>query len=381
MKRSELIFAVKAFVIWMLGLLIILFFAVKLLPVQKNFLGGGYNNYLKAPVFWALGNFDGEHYVSIASSGYGFGEHAFFPVYPVIVRTLGNFFGATQISYYASGIFVSLSAFLLGLLGFYKLLRLDFNEKLSQLAVVLLLVFPTSFYFAAVYTESLFFALAVWSFYMARKKMWTYAAVFGIILTATRFVGLIIFPALLVEWYVQNRKSKNLLKIFPTILLSIPTGLLGYMYYLDRTIHNKLAFYGELSMFGEQRSSHPILLPQVIYRYVFKILPGLKTIYFPVIYSTILEFAIGCLFFAASIWAFFKTRLSYALFLALGYIIPTLSGSFSSLPRYVLVLFPVYILLAGILNGRKKYLFAFLSISTILLVVSLALFGRGYWIS
>lgn len=370
MKKSNLIFTVGSFALWLLTIFVVIFFAQKFIPLQKNFLG-----------VFPLGNFDGEHYVSIAERGYSFGEHAFFPLYPLLINFFGKLFGSNLLSFTISGIAISCLAFLAGLIGFFKLVGVDYPEKISKISLVLLLVFPTSFYFASVYTEALFFALAVWSFYLGRKGRWFEASLLGILLTATRFVGLIIFPALVVEWYLQNREKKNLLKSFPSSLLGIPIGLLGYMYYLERTIHNMIAFYSELSGFGEQRSSHIVTLPQVFYRYLFKIFPSLSAGYFPVMFTTILEFFVGLTFLILSVFSFFKIRLSYAIFLFFGYLVPTFSGSFSSLPRYVLVLFPIYILLTLMLAKRKRLLILYCFASTILLITSLVLFARGYWVS
>ena len=382
MSIKEFKFLLRAYFGWLAVLFLILIVAVKFVPLQQNFLGGGLENYLTNPYLWAWGNFDGEHYISIARLGYGFGEHAFFPLYPILIRIVSDI-GGFKSPYLLNlaGILISNISFFIGLTGFYKLLRLDFSERFSRLAIVFLLVFPTSFYFAGVYTESLFFVLAVWSFYFARRGNFLFASLLGVLLTATRFVGLVILPVILVEWFLQNRKKESFLKTFPGITLAIPTGLLAYMYYLKRTTGDMFAFFNSLKTFGEQRSSHLITLPQVFYRYIFKILPGLNTGFFPVIFTTVLEFAIGGIFLLLSLLAFLRMRLSYSVFLFLGYLIPTFSGSFSSLPRYVLVLFPVYILTAQLLEKRKAYLIAFGVISFIFLAISFALFARGYWLS
>lgn len=356
-------------------------FASRVLPLQNNFLGGGLSNYIKNPLFWALGNYDGEHYVSIARLGYGFGEQAFFPLYPLLISILTKIFGSSLAGFNLSGVIISLASFFAGLVGFYKLLKLDFSEKISRYSVIALLVFPTSFYFSAVYTESLFFMLCIWAIYFARQKMWLVSSLFALLLTATRFVGVIIIPIIFVEWLVSVWKIKDWYKKIPWALILSPLGLLSYMSYLWTKVHDPFAFFNTLSSFGEQRSSHLILLPQVFYRYVIKILPNLHTTFWPVIYTTYFEFFIGFIFLLLICFSFKKLRLSYWLILFFGYLIPTFSGSFSSLPRYVLVLFPVYILTAGLVKKHKAVFFAITTISFILLVVSLSLFARGYWLS
>jgi hypothetical protein len=380
MKRSELSFIFRAHFFWFLFLILVIIFAVKFIPLQPTFLGGGSVNYLQNPLFWAWANFDGKHYVSIAGFGYGFEQYSFFPLYPSIIYTLGKLFGGTLQAFVGSGILVSQAAFFAALLGLYKLLRLDFSEKFTKTAIILMLIFPTSFYFAAVYTESLFLMLMVWSLYFARRRWWLMSAFLGILLTATRFVGLVILPVIIAEWFIQNKELKKH-QGFPEIILAIPTGLLAYMYYLERKTHNMITFYSNLALYGEQRSASLITLPQVFYRYLVKILPSLETTFFPIIFTTYLEFFTGLGFLILIIYAINKLRFSYWLLMALGYLIPTFSGSFSSLPRYVLVLFPAFIVLAQIVEKSRFRTFAFGAISFILLVISFALFALGYWVS
>lgn len=154
------------------------------------------------------------------------------------------------------------------------------------------------------------------------------------------------------------------------------------MAYLGRVYGDSLMFLHALPAFGEQRSSIPILLPQVFYRYIIKILPNLNYSYFAGTFTAIMEFVTGILFLVVSVISFFKLRLSYALFLTLGYIIPTLSGSFSSLPRYVLVLFPAFILFSLWLNKTSRIIKIFCyTMLFVGLIISLSLFSRGFWLA
>lgn len=377
-KKYWFNFPALAFFAWLAVVFIVLCVAVVLLEPQTNFLGGGLQNYSNNPVLFAFGNFDGEHYVSISQNGYGYGERAFFPLYPGILNFATKIFGLNTSGTYFAGIAVSLVAFYFALQGLYKLVKLDYSEKTARLALTFLLLFPTSFYFAAVYTESLFLFFLVWSVYFLRTGKVLLALVFGTLLTATRFVGILIVPVFLVELLLKD--GKVFAKHIP-VLAVLPAGLVSYMIYLKKTVNDYFAFYTSLSTFGEQRSGHPIVLPQVFYRYVFKILPGMHTNFFPVLFTTWLEFLVGVIYLPISLLLFVKTRLSYAILVFFGYIVPTMSGSFSSLPRYVLVLFPVYIVFADYMVNRKKVSFAFSLISFILLVISFALFSRGYWVS
>lgn len=381
MTKSEIKFILLSFLVWRLGLVVIQYFAIKTLSPQLNFLGGGSGNYLNGPYFWGWGNFDGQHYVNISQNGYGFGEYTFFPLYPLLIRFFGKYIGANLYNLNLIGQIISNTSFLIGLVGFYKLAKIDFSEKISKIATILLLVFPTSFYFACVYTESLFFALLVWAFYLVRLNFYLPASILGILLAFSRPIGIFILPAFFCEWLSQTRKSNKLLMKMPSSFLLIPTGLLTFMYYLKTHTGDSLAFFRQQIYVGEHRSSHIILIPQIIYRYVFKILPNINFVYFPGVFFTLLEFVIGIGYTVLIVVLFFVSRFSYATFGLLAYITPTLLGSFSSMPRYVLIIFPVYFVLAKYLSGSKSRLFAFCLISSILLVISFGLFSRGYWIS
>lgn len=370
MSKKDLSFILYSFLSWRILLFVILFFAVKFVPLQQNFLGGGIQAYLKSPWLWSWANFDGEHYLSIAKDGYHLAEQAFFPLYPLLIKLLG---GGVW-----SGLILSNTSFFLALVGLFKLLRIDYSDKVSKLAVMLLLLFPTSFYFGAVYTESIFLCFVVWSFYFYRKGNILLASFLGMFASATRVIGVVLLPIYLLE-LLKDKVRWNKKHLW---LLLIPLGLVGYIFYLNRVYGDPLMFLHALPAFGEQRSSTPILLPQVIYRYIFKILPNLNYSYFAGTFTAIMEFVVGILFLIVSVISFFKLRLSYAMLLTLGYIIPTLSGSFSSLPRYVLILFPAFILFSVWLNKVPRIIrIICYTILFVSLIISLSLFSRGFWLA
>ena len=381
MKKKDIKFLLSAYISWRVLLFLFVALGIALFPLQENFLGGRMETYLKNPFFWSFLNFDGEHYASIAYQGYLPLTYFYFPFYPLVTKLIASLLGEGFINVAISGLLVSNISFVVGLFGLWKLVRLDYKRNIASLTVILLLLFPTSFYFGAFYTESLVFALIVWSFYLARKRNWLGAGILAAMATATRITALALLPALAYEvWEYRKNSGKIALPIISLAL--IPMGLGIYMYYLYRVTGDPLEFFNAISLFGQQRSTDIVLLPQVFYRYFFKVLPNLDYSNLPLVFTSYLEIGLALLFFILGAWAFFKVRLSYAFFLAAGYLIPALSGSFSSFPRYVLILFPAFILLAVWLNKRpkivKKMVFLILFV---LLSVACALFVRGYWVS
>lgn len=335
-------------------------------------------NYNTNPWLWAFVNFDGEHYLSLAQVGYQPLTYFYFPAYPMVIQFIGSLFGGGFTTLAVSGVVVSNVAFFIALLGLWKLLEPEFGKRIARHSILLLLFFPTSYYFGSLYTESLFLALIVWSFYFANKNNWIMAGILGGISSATRIIGAVLAPAFLFE-IVKNRK-KRLISILGAALCM--SGLFIYMYYLKVQTGDPLNFLNTVSIFGAQRSSNFILLPQVFYRYFFRVMPYINYAYLPGVFTFLLELVTAIVFLGLSVFSFWKLKRSYALFLTLGYLIPTLSGSFSSLPRYVLVLFPGFVLMAIYLAKLPKtFKIAAFTLLFVSLGIATCLFVRGYWIS
>ena len=375
--KSDFRLITLLFLSWKAVLLVVAFIAISFSPLAgRNFLGGGLEKYLSNPLLLAWANFDGEHYLSIAQIGYRGLEQAFFPLYPSLMKILTLPFGANLYSLTISGLLISNVCFFGSLLVLWKLIRLDFDKKIALLTVIIILVFPTSFYFGAVYSESVFLLLSLSSFYFARQNKWFLAGVFGMLASATRIFGIILLPALLIEAWQQKQPIH---KIFWIML--IPLGLLSYMYYQWITVGDPLAFYHLQKIVGPQHESGITFLPQVYVRYV-KMFFSVEMSN-PIFQTLILEFFVGILFFLLPIYGIWKkVRLSYLFYALVGFILPTIQGSFSSVPRYVIILFPSFLILAIILSRLPKLLKVLISILFLVwMSVELMLFLKGYWVA
>ena len=314
---------------------------------------------------WA--NFDGIHYLSIAQRGY-VSQAAFFPLYPLLIRILGGHFWA--------GLLIVSVSFLLALIVFYKLIRLDYRDGVAKQSILSLLIFPTAFYFASLYSESLFLLLLLLSFYFARKKMWFYSSFFAFLLASTRLVGIFIFPALVYEFVVQEGFRK-IRKAYP--LLIVPWGLIAYAWFNLKKWGDALYFIRAHGELANSRSVESIVLfPQTMFRYL-KILFTLPTSQYEW-WIALLELA---MFLLVSLLLYFawkkKVRLSYLIFSFLAFLLPVSSGTFTGLPRYVIVLFPIYIVLASIKNRSVRR--AYMILSSALLFILLMFFARGYFVA
>jgi Gpi18-like mannosyltransferase len=154
------------------------------------------------------GRWDGNSYSYIARYGYtdkGTEKNyiVFPPVYPAIVRPIGHLIN----NYPLAGMLISNIFFVFACIIFYKLLRLDYTEKFSKYVVILISIFPTSFFFSVAYPEALFFLIFTLSFYLVRIDKFNESLISSALAPLTRPFGIAIYPSLFVSW-VKNEKRE-----------------------------------------------------------------------------------------------------------------------------------------------------------------------------
>jgi Gpi18-like mannosyltransferase len=372
-------FIITTFIIWRLGLFLVAFWSIFFIP---NF-GASFPYYKELLVssglpywIWGFGNFDGVHYLTIAQSGYSADyTQAFFPFFPVLI----SFFSFGQ-GFLAKGLILSNLLLILALFMLYKLFRLDFDKKIARKSIVLLLLFPTAFYLGSLYSESLFIFLAILAIYLVRKKYIFWACFVAAFASATRIMGILLFLVLFIEIYNYQKTLRltgpqKALKF--SYLLFVPIGLVSYMVFLSTNFSDPLYFLNAQPAFGAARSAAPIILPpQVMYRY-FKILITVPVSTYP-FWTAFLELAFTVLPLVLVLVFWKKVRLSYLVFVLGGLIVPTLTGTLSSMPRYSLMVFLIF---PFFVQKYERFLPLVYLIFLILQVILLSLFIRGYWVA
>ena len=196
------------------------------------------------------------------------------------------------------------------------------------------------------------------------------------LLIAARFVGIAIIPALIFEFYVQ-KKTLFSKKIIPLFL--IPLGILSYVWFNFMQWGNPLHFIEAQGNLQNNRSIDSIILfPQTVFRYL-RILTSVNSHQYEWLIA-LLELStfifVSVMFFIACKK---KIRTSYLIFAFLAFLIPVSSGTFTGLPRYSLVLFPIFIAMALVKN--KIFKIAYCVIGVILLFLLFMLFSKGYFVS
>jgi hypothetical protein len=321
--------------------------------------------------------FDALWFLKTALHGYELAETNIqhLPLFPALVRLVYEIMGG-HIGW--SAIIVTNGAFILGLAYFYRLVRLDYSEWLAWRAVIYQAIFPTVFYFMIGYSESLFWLGAVGAFYYARQRNWLGAGLLGVVSALSRPQGFLIWLPLMLEFWQQQepRQRGGWLKAWPLLLIPLSVSL--YALYLHLT-------FGLQTAVAAYNAYWPVVQPgwripgQGLWLNLNLIFQGRHLI------NNLMDLVFALFGLALSLWAMRRLRPSYASFMVLNMLVaiskPLLEYPLLGTPRFVLPLFPGYILLAQV--GEKSPLAHRLIIyaSLGLLIFFTAQFALGGWVA
>jgi len=305
-------------------------------------------------------------YLDIAQNGYSFkgveklSNIVFFPLYPFLIRTLSFLTGGNSV---LAGWILSLIFLFLALLYLFKLVK-EFHPEINPyFPVIFLLIFPTAFFLNAIYTESLFLFLSLATFYYGLKKKFQWAGVFGFFAALTRITGILLFIPLIWEYFKSHNfslaRALNL-KLLPLFL--IPAGTLSFFLYHYFRFGDFFLFFKVQYWWGRMfrlNQDHFLLFSN------------------PAIVNFIIDIFFVIFALAIIYFVFKNLRPSYGLYMLATMAIILSTGTLMSIGRYILILFPIYILGASIKNQYLQQAWIFLSI--LLLAMYTILFVNNYW--
>jgi hypothetical protein len=82
---------------------------------------------------------------------------------------------------------------------------------------------------------------------------------------------------------------------------------------------------------------------------------------------------------ACTVWCWKELRVSYAVWMGLTWLLFTSTSMVNSVPRYTLILFPIFILLAGFTSARPVWSRAIAVVSLMFMTLFISLFVQGEW--
>ena len=269
---------------------------------------------------WA--RWDSEHYLRIAGEGYAVERlTAFFPAYPLLLRWLA--FGRNErTTMLIIGVVISTASTIFALLLLYRFVASNFDSSTAQVTVTLYCIVPTSFFLSAVYTEGLFFLLAMVALYGIQSQRWLVATIAASLAIVTRVVGVAVAAMVVASFLQSGRKAAR--AWLPLGLL--PLSLVALLLFEWQVLGHPLAFTTVQDTFG--RTTGGSILDQLV-------------------------FVLTLLF----LWHVWQTQpAAHTLYMAVGLAIPLASLSLTSLARYALLYFPVFIAAASLpIVQRYRY--------------------------
>ena len=264
----------------------------------------------------------------------------------------------------------------------YKLVRIDYSRNTAAMAVLLLLVYPFSFFMSFCYTEALFVMLCLMCAYYARKGMWGACGATGLLAALCRTQGIILFGVAIYEIIVQaidkaRKENKKFVKCLPVSGLFTLLIPMGYGIYL---FINKVLF-GEWTKFMEFQQAAPWY--HTVHFYVENLQEHMRmaaayypqlalVIYIPQVVMFFVAFALVILGIRQ------KVRTSYLLHIAAYTAITYFTGWLISGGRYMLGCVFMFIPLAVLAGKNRIWRYALTAGLTALSIFTLYLYIRGY---
>jgi hypothetical protein len=312
---------------------------------------------------------DGFWYRFIAAHGYGPRTPdvaaAFFPVYPLLVRAFTFVVRDPQIA----SLLVSNGCLIAASLLLVRLLRLDYDELVCRRAITFLMFNPVSFFLSAAYSESTYLLLSIGALLATRQQKWLVASLCGGCLSATRAPGLIIGAPLLAEYALQWRERGETIWRFvrPRLfwLALVPAGLAVHLFYLYRKREDFfLPFHAQAGGWKKTLS-----WPWQTFFQPENFSPSHIPLYQAIVGVALVLTVAGF---------FLKLRPTYLVYAVAAMLFYLAWGSLEGLPRYVSVLFPLYLVLA-LSSLRWPWLYEpLLAFSIGLLALCTILFANAY---
>jgi hypothetical protein len=322
---------------------------------------------------WA--RWDSDWYLLIAQEGYADAPSstpAFFPLYPGLVAALGRLLAG---HYVLAGVLLSLAACAVAFVLLHRLALERLGVEGARRAVLYLAIFPTALFLGAVYSESLYLALALGSFLLAERGCFLGAGALAGLAMLTRPVGIALLPALVVlAWRSSDRRrallgvgaALPLAAIYPVLLelwIGEPFAPLRAQ---EGIWERALSWAGPLgglwagiAALGDADPARTLAL-------------------------NVQQLAFTLLFLALAAIAWRRFGAPYALFalgsLAIPLSFPAERFPLLSMSRFGLVVFPLVLALAA-LGARKRLHEAIVAVSSLLLGVAVVQWALWQWVA
>jgi hypothetical protein len=346
---------------------------------------GGLQTYATFPADALLGvwqRWDGVSHLNLARLGYfgvPRGHSVYYPLYAFLTRVVSQ---GLRSDYVVGGLVVSTVAAVVTLACLYRLAERIYGPTAARWAVVTLSVYPTALFLIAPYTESLFLALTLGAFLAAYERRWWLAGGLGALASLTRGPGMLTSAALgwiaWRQWRTEPASHSVRWVAQATLGLVLPVlGGLAFTWWRASAGFPSMA--DSLRVYSGLEMTDPISGLVA----AFKQLVAVQDL------PVLLDVSSALLFLCLTVGMILNRRWRRGEWLI--YVVANLgvflskrslvASSLQSLPRYVLVLFPAFVVVGEWLSrrGPRTRLF-YVVVSGALLLAFSALYALWFFI-
>lgn len=310
-------------------------------------------------------------FLTIARIGYFRPEaQAYAPLFPLMIRVVDVVIRDTV----ASGFLISLAFLLAALVIFWHLVRLEPELKNPWPTLFVFLGFPFSFFLFLPYSESVFLFFSLAAFYLYRRERFLGAISFGLLASLTRYTGVLVLLAFLCDGILKKIRRREERQTRLSLLL---------------TLLALLFFFGVLWRIGNlsfETQEAIVRLWKMSFSPFFYSLIFLLQKTFERFFLFSLELIlVSTLAFFLVIKSWRRLPLTYA-FYVFGNLFLIFSKGDRGLPfsfslgRYLLSVFPLFILAGIFFSRRPRLLVPYLLLSTFFLIFNWAFFLINYFV-
>ena len=364
---------------------------------------------------------DGDWYLAIARHGYAVSALApsppprtnFFPLYPLLVAA----FDRIGIPLVIAGVAVSIACLVIALVALFRLVELELRDghpwahpDAARLTVLSLAVSPVAFLFSAAYAESLYLALSVGVFLCARRGRWALTGLLAGLASATRGPGvLLVVPALILYLYGPRtdrapdrddagRRPRYGVRPDLAWLALAPAGLLAYAAYLAFSGAGAFAFVRTQQLYWRHVLRPPWttvwdgasdawsdargILTGSSHATLFGTHVGASV---STGWENLLPFVALALALPAVIAVWRRLPIAYGAFVTVAIVLnlltPVVGWPLQSMPRYLSVLFPLFMWAGAWLAAHERARVPLLALSAVALALLSAEFATWHYVT
>lgn len=328
-----------------------------------------------APYVEIWARWDSEWYLLMADHGYdsydyfkeeGGGRYrpadiAKFPLYPWTIR-LFSFLTGNAV--YA-GVIVSNVATVIFLYYFYRLAAKLLDSENAAQACLFYVFFPTSFFFNAVYTESLFLAALVAAFFFLEEKKLVPAMLGAGLAVLCRSTGILALPTLV--WLAMLRFPDQKFKSCLAMVFACFLSFTIYLIVIWQSFGSIDAVIAGPDYWRGQ-TSYPLYA-------LVRFLSNPIAIHGQ--HNSIIDFSLAIMHLTALVVSFRRLPVPYFVYSIFVIVFP-LSSSLFSFSRLCLLNFPFFLFLGSQLSGRWALVLQ--TLFAMLLAFFMAAFANWYWV-